>query len=106
MDFSGQYLKYAEYSAMGGTLDIMPFNLAEEEARRIIDKETFNRLKNVEEIPMEVKLCMRAMIDMMKFDASYLDDDEETRTKKKIVLIREYLSNLIVNDEKLLYRGK
>ena len=37
MEFSGQYLTYLEYKALGGTLDQTPFNILEFEARRQID---------------------------------------------------------------------
>ena len=48
MEFKGQYLSYNEYKALGGeTLDQMPFNLLEFEARRKIDSRTQNRLKNI-----------------------------------------------------------
>ena len=55
MEFSGQYLTYEEYKALGGTLDLTPFNLLEFESRRLIDTRTHNRLKNVDNIPEEVK---------------------------------------------------
>ena len=48
MEFSGQYLTYEEYMALGGTLDLMPFNILEFEARRQIDIKTFNRIKNLD----------------------------------------------------------
>ena len=51
MEFSGQYLTYDEYKALGGNLDITPFNLLEYEARRIIDSRTLQRLKGIEKIP-------------------------------------------------------
>lgn len=63
MDFSGQYLTYEEYRALGGTLEITPFNLLEFEARRQIDSRTLNRLKNGVNIPQEVKLCDYALIN-------------------------------------------
>ena len=44
MEFEGQYLTYAEYRSLGGTLDITPFNLLEFEARRKVDIETQSRL--------------------------------------------------------------
>ena len=50
MDFSEQYLTYAEYRSLGGTLDITPFNLLEFEARRKIDIRTFNRLKGTDSV--------------------------------------------------------
>ena len=54
MEFSGQYLTYDEYKALGGSLDQTPFNLLEYEARRIIDNRTLQRLKGIEKIPQEV----------------------------------------------------
>lgn len=64
MTFEGQYLTYAEYQALGGSaIGEMPFNLLEFEARRQIDIRTFNRLKNGENIPQEVKLCEYALIN-------------------------------------------
>ena len=33
MEFKGQYLTYQEFKALGGTLDEMPFNLLEYNAR-------------------------------------------------------------------------
>ena len=44
MEFKGQYLTYQEYKALGGTLDEMPFNLLEFNARKKIDERTFGRL--------------------------------------------------------------
>ena len=55
--FNGQYLTYAEYRSLGGTLEETPFNLLEFEARKQIDLRTQRRLLNVETIPNEVKLC-------------------------------------------------
>lgn len=56
MEFSGQYLTYEEYRALGGTLAETPFNILEFEARKQIDLRTQNRLKG-QTIPDEVKLC-------------------------------------------------
>ena len=67
MTFEGQYLKRADYIALGGSSAIgeMPFNLLEFEARRKIDIYTQNRLKNVDyiDIPQEVKLCEFELIN-------------------------------------------
>ena len=57
MEFKGQYLTYEEYRAMGGTLDLMPFNLLEFEARKEIDNRTYGRLKTFEKQIQEVKMC-------------------------------------------------
>ena len=74
MEFSGQYLTYEEYRALGGTLDLTPFNLLEFEARRQIDIRTFNRLKNGEDIPQEVKLCEYNLINSINNYLTSLND--------------------------------
>ena len=67
MSFEGQYLTYAEYKSLGGTLEETPFNLLEYEARRKIDARTFNRIKNSEsEVPQEVKLCEYDLISSIE----------------------------------------
>ena len=63
MDFSRQYLTHEEYVELGGTLNQTPFNLLEFESRRLIDIRTQNRLKNVENVPQEVKLCEFKLIN-------------------------------------------
>ena len=65
MEFSGQYLTYDEYKALGGTLSEMPFNLLEFEARKKIDNRTQNRIKYMNSKPDEVKLCVNAMINTL-----------------------------------------
>ena len=67
MDFSKQYLTYEEYRGLGGTIDLMPFNLLEFEVRKKIDLRTKNRLKNLDSqnIPDEVKLCEFKMINSL-----------------------------------------
>ena len=66
MDFSEQYLLYQEYKVLGGTLDIMPFNLLEFEVRKRIDNRTQNRIKNMSSKPQDVKLCVNAMINTLE----------------------------------------
>lgn len=63
MEFEGQYLTYEEYKALGGTLDLMPFNILEFEARNQIDLRTQMRLINEVEIPQKVKICVFNLID-------------------------------------------
>ena len=65
MVFEKQYLTYAEYKALGGDLDIMPFNLLEFEARQNIDKYTFGRLKDLDTQIQDVKLCVYRLIGMI-----------------------------------------
>lgn len=64
MTFEGQYLTYAEYQELGGSaIGEMPFNLLEFEARKQIDLRTQERLKNVDDIPQDVKLCDYHLIE-------------------------------------------
>ena len=71
MEFSGQYLTYEEYTALGGTLDQTPFNLLEFEARQNVDKYTFGRLKELKTQNQEVKLCIFKLINLMNSYNSY-----------------------------------
>lgn len=65
MEFKNQYLTYEEYKSLGGTLGEMPFNILELKARQIINERTQNRLKNVEKIPQEVKICVYDLIQII-----------------------------------------
>lgn len=65
MEFNNQYLSYEEYKSLGGTLGEMPFNILELKARQIINERTQNRLKNIEQIPQEVKICVYDLINTM-----------------------------------------
>ena len=62
MEFNNQYLSYEEYKSLGGTLGEMPFNILELKAQQIINERTQNRLKDVEKIPQEVKICVYDLI--------------------------------------------
>lgn len=129
MEFSGQYLTYEDYRALGGTLDLTSFNLLEFESRRQIDIRTFNRLKDIEEIPQEVKLCDYELINSIDsfsktknnisniksenidgYSVQYTSSSEVQsiiKSKNEDIkdIIYSYLSNVVVNDEHLLYCG-
>lgn len=105
MDFSGQYLTYSEYKTLGGTLDLMPFNLFELEARVNIDRETQRRLVNLEEQPIEVKKCVMHLVDGFAFDGNYKDANSEEKAKYIDRLIYHDLTGVVVNGENVLYRG-
>ena len=130
MEFSGQYLTYNEYKALGGNLDITPFNLLEYEARRIIDNRTLQRLKGIEIIPQEVKMCMFSLINSISsysscvnsnnkniasenidgYSVSYVTGGtiQEVVSSKNVELndiINTYLFGVIVNNEHILYIG-
>ena len=133
MTFEGQYLTYAEYQALGGSaIGEMPFNLLEFEARRQIDIKTFNRLKNSETIPQEVKLCEYALINGLQdfensnsnissngnvasentdgYSISYVTADkisEIIKSKQREIndIIKTYLLGVVFNGEHLMYCG-
>lgn len=134
MDFNGQYLTYDEYKALGGTLDLTPFNLLEYEARKRIDIRTFNRLKEVEtkDMPMEVKMCEYNLINSMTtysetlngvaskgnvasesidgYSISYITSAQigeiiKSKSSELDDIIRNYLIGVEVNDEYILYAG-
>ena len=129
MEFSGQYLTYNEYKALGGNLDITPFNLLEYEARRIIDNRTLQRLKGIEKIPQEDKMCMFSLINTINsyanqgqtsknissesvgsYSVSYITGTQiqETINSKNAELtdiVLTYLTGVIVNGQHVVYLG-
>ena len=127
MEFKGQYLTYQEYKALGGTLDEMPFNLLEFNARMKIDERTFGRLVDKGQEYKEVKLCVYNMITTLNSYSSYDTQNKaissestdgysisygtpqksitEAKNSELEDVIDTYLSNLIVDDVPVLYRG-
>ena len=127
MEFEGQYLTYQEYKALGGTLDEMPFNLLEFNARKKIDERTFGRLVDKGQEYKEVKLCVYNMIAILNSYSSYDTQNKaissestdgysisygtpqksitEAKNSELEDIIDTYLSNLIVDDVSVLYRG-
>lgn len=65
MEFNGQYLTYAEYQSLGGTLDEVPFNILELTARGIVDERTLGRLKDLPEQITQVKVCIFELINQI-----------------------------------------
>jgi len=132
MEFNGQYLTYEEYKALGGTLDLTPFNLLEFEARKQIDSRTLNRLKNGENIPQEVKLCEYALINSINefakstsniasngnvasentdgYSVNYVTSDKisdivSSKQDEINNIIETYLMFVVYNGEHLMYCG-
>ena len=128
MEFEGQYLTYEEYKALGGTLDLMPFNLLEFEARKEIDNRTFGRLKRLDKQVQEVKLCDYNLIITLKgyinnktrdrsiesenidgYSVSYSNASSNlTKEQKNEIknIIETYLSECKLNDgTTYLYKG-
>lgn len=132
MEFSEQYLTYDEYRLLGGTLDIMPFNLLEFNARKILDGRTQGRLIGIEVIPQEVKICVYSMINEL---ISYGDNSSTDNINKNVAsesidgysvnyisstqfqevikskqsdledIMTSYLSTTIVNNTPILFLG-
>ncbi len=128
MNFKGQYLNYEEYKNLGGTLEgEVPFNLLEYDARKKIDERTFGRLTKLENVPYEVKMCVFKMIEISneykslethnKAIASENTDgysisyhkleitDIDVKKSELENIMKTYLSNVIVNNIPVLYRG-
>ena len=127
MEFKGQYLTYEEYQSLGGSLDQTPFNLLEYNARKKIDERTFGRLVEKGQEYQEVKLCVYNMIITLNsyssydtqnkaissentdgYSVSYGTPQKSTTEAKNNELenaIDTYLSNLILDDVPVLYRG-
>lgn len=128
MEFSGQYLTYTEYQSLGGSLAEAPFNILEYEARKLIDKYTFGRLKDLDSQVQEVKMCEYKLINTFEtysnFESRYKGVKSENidgyaitfndMTKDAISaknselqdIISTYLSQCYIDDKiPYLYRG-
>lgn len=73
MDFTKHYLTFAEYTALGGTLQETPFNVLELKAQKEIDKYTFGRLQTLPTQINEVKTCVYELISKLN---SYQNADK------------------------------
>ena len=127
MEFNNQYLTYEDYKSLGGTLGEMPFNILELKARQVINERTQNRLKNIEEMPQEVKICVYDLINTMNkynlsnnstssnissentdgYSVTYKSGTEMTAEQKaqfEDVMLTD-LYGVIVNEEAILYLG-
>ncbi len=130
MTFENQYLTYDEYISLGGQqIGETPFNLLEYEARKQIDLRTHNRLKDLDTIPDEVKMCMFNLINKIDSynttiqDAGNVANEQidgysigyitSTQIRDIIAsknveiqdLITTDLYGVIVNNEHLIYAG-
>ena len=127
MEFKGQYLTYQEYLALGGTLDEMPFNLLEYNARKKIDERTFGRLVDREQEYQDVKLCVYDMITTLNSYSSYDTQNKAISSEstdgysisygtpqKSVVeaknseledIMNSYLANIVIDNVPVLYRG-
>ena len=127
MEFNNQYLTYEEYKSLGGTLGEMPFNILELKARQVINERTQNRLKDVEKIPQEVKICVYDLIQTINkynnsnnstssnissentdgYSVTYKSGTELTEEQKKQYddVMETDLYGVIVDNTPILYLG-
>ena len=128
MEITGQYLNYTDYKGLGGNdLDQLPFNLLELEARKMIDNRTQNRLKGIDEIPQEVKLCIFKMVNMLNqynrtrksringvssentdgYSVQFLSSSESIKNINLELedIMEEYLMGVVVNGAHIMYAG-
>ena len=127
MEFNNQYLTYEDYKSLGGTLGEMPFNILEFKAQQIINERTQNRLKDIEKIPQEVKICVYDLINTMNkynnsnnstssnissenidgYSVTYKSGTELTEEQKKQYddVMETDLYGVIVDNTPILYLG-
>ena len=105
MEFSGQYLTYNEYRALGGTIDLTPFNLLEFEARKEIDKKTLGRLINLKEQTQETKMCVFQLINLyvsinngVEISGNVINYNKDKISEMTSEIIRKYLINSTLED--------
>lgn len=126
MEFKGQYLTYQEYLTLGGTLDEMPFNLLEYNARKEIDSRTQKRFIGIGNEYEEVKLCVYNLIPAIQsydttqnktissenidgYSISYGTPQKSLTEAKNSELddvIYKYLYGVVVNGEHALFIGQ
>ena len=127
MEFKGQYLIHDDYKALGGTLDLVPFNLLEYDVRKIIDERTQSRLVGIENVPDDVKMCVFKMLEIKNryqalktqdktiasestdgYSTTYRKQEEsdiEMENKELNEVMESYLTNVIVNGVPVLWLG-
>lgn len=122
MEFKGQYLTYQDYKALGGTLDLTPFNLLEFEARKEVDDCTYGRLKKLDTQVEDVKLCILALMSKIKkynevdngkssesvgsYSVTYNKPVNKEEKQERRSIINSYLSECKLEDgTPYLYRG-
>jgi hypothetical protein len=121
-----QYLNYGEYTDMGGICDNAAFLRNIDRACIVIDNETHRRVEKMREIPREVKLCCRDLVEYIATNPltektvssrsqsagsvseseSYENKTADDRLKEMQNIIYDYLAS--VTDDyctPLLYRG-
>lgn len=122
MEIKGQYLTYQDYKALGGTLDLTPFNLLEFEARKEVDDCTYGRLKKLDTQIEDVKLCIMVLMNKIQkyneidngkssesvgsYSVTYNKPVSKEEKQERRSIINSYLSECKLEDgTPYLYRG-
>ena len=120
MENSVKYLTYERYIELGGSLDLMSFNLLEYQSRKQIDYYTHNRLIQgvPEDIEKDIEMVMMALINENNavsstsnkksetidgYSVSYGDNTENSAKVKNTII--SLLSGLSVDGVPLTYAG-
>lgn len=106
------YINYDEYVDMGGTICENEFNRLNAKSSYIIDKYTFDRLKELESVSQSVKWCVFELIEngleanvITSTSNDGVSESYEIR-KGDYDIVKEYLSNIKTADgTPILYCG-
>lgn len=93
-----QYLTYDEYAKIGGEVSESAFSKYERKAHRLIDKHTFNRLRDTETIEDEVKDAIALMIDVLFKDESGEKVTSFSNGKNSFSFAYEKTTDQLIND--------
>lgn len=115
------YLTYADYLALGGTLDEKPFERFEFKAEKYINAATFNRIKDEAEIREAVKMLAFELVELLDktdetkglitsesndgYSVSYAISSQAGTESTVQNLIYQYLIDELKDGVSVLYRG-
>lgn len=58
-------LTFEEYQEIGGVCDLTAFNRTIDRAKGLVNTATFGRIANMCEVPREVKVCVREIVEYL-----------------------------------------
>ena len=111
-----QYLTFADYQSMGGSLPQDEFTRHEYAARKEIDSITFQRLQRIDPVPENLKMCTLELVerelcgkldgqDFISQGSGRLSTTKESLRGKAAELIRKYLDGMKVDGIPVFYAG-
>ena len=110
------YLTYSEYTTLGGNQSQAEFTRNEYAARKEIDRLTHNRLKGLDPVPEDLKMCVMELAqrgltgnldgdDFTSESSGKLSGSREGRQKRIYEITRRYLGGMSVNGVPVFYCG-